>query len=590
LLPAKLVKKMIFENVRYVFLVITICFFNLPVTGQVPGGCDPLFPPYSIVITEIMADPSPVLKLPDAEYIEILNRSSSPVHLKGIRLCIGTYQCILPDSVLSADSYAILCDKDAAAFFNSYGPVLAVSNFPAILNTGQVVSLLSPSGSVIHTVTFSPKWYKPGTEQGGYSLEVIDPQNFCGTTDNWTSATDSRGGTPASINSVMRYNPDTEPPYLVRCTLPADTSLLLCFSEPLFPCSNSEPGLFSVNNGFFDPVEVELIPPDNKMICLSYRQSFSPGIIYNITVADGLTDCTGNISEQPGYSEFGIPSDPGMSDIVFNELLFDAPENDAEFIEIFNRSEKIIDLESLEISFADYSTGNPEKTIPLNGSPFLLMPDGYVVITKDAATLLSHHPHSSLRNMIEINNLFTLTDTEGALVLTDSTGNIIDEFRYTNQFHHPLINESEGLSIERISPDLPSDDPDNWMTASTLSGYATPGYENSVLSDPLHKWELTCSSDYISPDNDGIDDIMTIRLESDHPGIIGSLAVYTLDGETVCTIEKRSLSGTDEYLEWDGKNGKGEITEAGIYLLYGEFIDDKGNSKIFKKVISVVRK
>jgi hypothetical protein len=582
---------MIFENVRYVFLVITICFFSLPVISQVAGGCDPLLPPFSIVINEIMADPSPVLKLPDDEYIEILNRSSSPVNLKGIHLCIGTHQCILPDSLLSPDSYAIICDRDAAAFFDPYGPVIAVSNFPAILNTGQVVSLISPSGKVIHSVTFSTKWYKPGTEQGGYSLEMIDPQNFCGARDNWTSTTDSSGGTPGTINSVIRYNPDTKPPYLMRCALPSDTSLLLYFSEPLFPCSNSEPGLFTVNNGFFDPVEVRMIPPDNKMICLSYKHSFSPGITYSITVADGLTDCAGNISEKPGYSDFGIPSDPRMRDLVFNELLFDAPENDAEFIEIFNRSEKIIELKNLKISLSDYSTGNPEKTIPLNGNPFLLMPAGYAVITKDAATLFSHHPHSLLKNVIEIGNLFTLPDTEGALVLTtDSTGNIIDEFRYSDRFHHALINQREGLSIERVDPDLPSDDPNNWMTASTLSGYATPGYENSVLSDPGPGWELTCSSDYLSPDNDGIDDIITIHLESDHPGIIGSLAVYTLNGEMVCPIEKRSLSGTDEYLEWDGKNVKSEITGAGLYLLYGEFIDDKGNSKFFKKVISVVRK
>lgn len=537
-----------------------------------------------------MADPSPAQKLPDAEYVEILNRSSVPVNLKGINLVIGTHQCILPDSLLSPGSYAVICDRETVPFFIKYGPVIAVSNFPAILNTGQAVSLISPAGTVIHSITFSPKWYKPGTEQGGYSLEIMDPQNFCGNGENWTSSTDTRGGTPGKVNSVMRSNPDTKPPYLVRCTLPSDTSLLLYFNEALFPCNNSEPGLFSVNNGFFDPVEVRLIPPDNKMICLSYTNSFSPGVTYSITVAGGLTDCAGNISEKPGYTSFGIPSVPGMSDVVFNEILFDVPEDGTEFIEIYNRSEKTIDLKSLKISLSDYLTGNPEKTISLNGNPFLLMPASYAVFTKDAATLLCGHPHSSLTNVIEITNLFRLPDTEGALVLTDSTGNIIDELRYSERFHHALINDNEDYSIERVNPDLPSDDPGNWMTASTLSGYATPGYENSMLSNPGNKWELTCSSDYISPDNDGIDDLITIHLESDHPGIIGSLAVYTLAGEMVCPIKKRSLSGTDEYFEWDGQNGKGTITGAGLYLLYGEFIDDKGDSKIFKKVISVVRK
>ena len=44
---------------------------------------------YSLVISEIMADPRPTVGLPDAEYLEIYNRGTSPVSLAGYRLLFG---------------------------------------------------------------------------------------------------------------------------------------------------------------------------------------------------------------------------------------------------------------------------------------------------------------------------------------------------------------------------------------------------------------------------------------------------------------------------------------------------------------------
>ncbi|MCK7530142.1 MAG: lamin tail domain-containing protein [Marinilabiliales bacterium] len=43
-----------------------------------------------------MADPHPVVALPDAEYIEIFNRGTSSVSLAGYRLLFGDNLKILP--------------------------------------------------------------------------------------------------------------------------------------------------------------------------------------------------------------------------------------------------------------------------------------------------------------------------------------------------------------------------------------------------------------------------------------------------------------------------------------------------------------
>ncbi len=48
-------------------------------------------------------------------------------------------------------------------------------------------------------------------------------------------------------------------------------------------------------------------------------------------------------------ADFAIPQPADSFDIVINELLFDVPPGMSEFIELFNRSEKVIDLDGFSI-------------------------------------------------------------------------------------------------------------------------------------------------------------------------------------------------------------------------------------------------
>src|SRR5687767_3962273 len=99
---------------------------------------------YDVVIHEIMADPSPVVGLPEAEFVELKNRSAAAINLQGWRLTTASATSgMLGNFLLQPDSLVILCATAQQAAFSRYGTVLPVPSFPALANEGAILSLIS---------------------------------------------------------------------------------------------------------------------------------------------------------------------------------------------------------------------------------------------------------------------------------------------------------------------------------------------------------------------------------------------------------------------------------------------------------------
>ncbi|HWJ29262.1 MAG TPA: lamin tail domain-containing protein, partial [Flavisolibacter sp.] len=82
---------------------------------------------YELIIDEIMTDPSPVVGLPNAEYIEIKNASGHLVNLAGYRLQTdNAISGAFPDYDLPAGDYLILCSNSNVSAFSVYGNTLGI--------------------------------------------------------------------------------------------------------------------------------------------------------------------------------------------------------------------------------------------------------------------------------------------------------------------------------------------------------------------------------------------------------------------------------------------------------------------------------
>ncbi|HTE32488.1 MAG TPA: lamin tail domain-containing protein, partial [Chryseolinea sp.] len=303
----------------------------------------------SVVITEIFPDPTPSNGLPSYEYVEILNRSGSNIKLEEWQLRDESTGMVLPDVELASGNYMILSSEPGQ--FDAYGAALASVNFPTLNNVGDVIMLFNADGELIDSVRYRQSWYRDRDKSnGGWSLELIDPENGCGDQQNWIASEDPSGGTPGRKNSVYAEKPDVNPPILVSVQLLSDQLLRIRFNERL---SNAVPetNCFEFN----PPLKVDTITfTDQSLMLLDLLivDRLQAGITYKVAVT-GIQDCAGNAAQT--YSQpmiFGKPEVAAMGDIVINEILFDPTPLGVDFIELLNTSGKFIDISNW--SFGNY--------------------------------------------------------------------------------------------------------------------------------------------------------------------------------------------------------------------------------------------
>jgi hypothetical protein len=156
---------------------------------------------YDVVIDEIMPDPSPQIGLPNNEWLELKNTTSSPINLQNWRIGDASgLSGLMPNFILQPDSFVVVCTGSAVAAMSVYGPAISVTSFPSLDNDGEQLFLKSASGTTIHSVNYTLSWYHNDLKrEGGWTLEMIDTKSPCAGSDNWKASTNTNGGTMSQL-------------------------------------------------------------------------------------------------------------------------------------------------------------------------------------------------------------------------------------------------------------------------------------------------------------------------------------------------------------------------------------------------------
>jgi len=543
---------------------------------------------YDIVIDEIMADPSPQVALPNLEWIELRNTSSFPINLKGWKLSDATGQTgSMPDFILQPDSFVIVCASAAFASLSQFGNVISVTNFPSLDNNGDLISLTSSSGKTIHAVQYTSAWYQNELKKdGGWTLEMIDTKNACSGISNWKASTDSKGGTPGKKNSIDGINADESAPKLLRAFAQASDTITLIFNEPLDSLKAATINNYLISNGIYVAKAIS-IPPIFNEVNIVLNTSIIPGTIYTITVT-GVADCAGNAIGSGNTTRVGIAQETEDRDIVINEILYNPKPEGVDYVELYNRSKKILDLSHIYIANRN---GNVISNVrQAAAESILLFPGDFIVLTSDPAAVKSQYIITNPDAFITVSNMPSFPDDGGDVIILNVQGDIIDEVNYSDKWQFPLVSNTEGVSLERINYDGPSVQ-NNFHSAATSSGYGTPGYKNSQYR--LHEdiaGAIKVSPDIFSPDNDGIDDFAVIDYSFPAPGYVANITIFDASGRRVRYLEQNALSGTKGYYRWDGLDDKNKKLPQGIYIIYTEIFNTAGKKKQFKNTIVLARR
>ena len=540
---------------------------------------------YEVVIDEIMSDPSPAVGLPGVEWIELRNASGVAVSVLGWRIAdASTLSGPFSSFTLLPDSTVIICSNASALLLNSFGRVLPVTSFPSLDNDGELIVLKDHLSRTVHAVSYQKKWFNNSVKQeGGWSLEMIDPTLPCAGQSNWQASVDPSGGSPGRINSINNTSSDNVAPELLRGYAPDSVTFILVFDEPL------DSGTAIVGSNYsIDPainiLRAEAIAPtfDRVKIVLGSAIPFS--MIYKIEVSN-LKDCELNEINRT-IIPIGLANDAQPMNIVINEVLFDNPPATTDYIELMNRSNYILDLGKLYVTNRNNGVLSPPTRIA--SEPFLMFPGDYIVMTEDQPGLsLSYHV--KFPDRVLVSPVPSLPDTEGILVLLNSQGEIIDELHYKDDWHFALLDDKEGIALERISAALLTNDKNNWSSASYSAGFGTPGYANSQsLSYERTNSKITLQPSIVSPDNDGRDDHVRIMFDDVSQGSVANVYVFDVSGKMRRHLLNNKTISSGSFIKWDGLAENHVTLPSGVYILLTEIFDPTGKVEKHKTSVVVV--
>jgi hypothetical protein len=543
--------------------------------------------PGDIVISEVMADPLPAVGLPAKEYLELYNRTDFPIELAGFKLRSGDEIFHMPACRMEAGRYLILCSVADTNLFSGFGTTLGLKPFPLLADEGRVIVLSDSTGALINGLEYSRNWHDESIKEGGgWSLEIIDPDFPFYSEGNWRSSDSKSGGTPGKQNSVFLNNPDRHFSGLENVFMPDDSTILVSFSEPVINFEEMTPDI-KVD----DFITLSFIPVEalQRTYKISISDNIRSGEVYTITAGSKITDFAGNPAERSSF-RFGIPEKAAHDDITFNELLFNPAPGTPDFIELYNRSEKIIDPATLYLASVNDQSDTSDLYL-VSESERCFLPATYYTLTTDRTGILNKYFSSEREFIFLVNNLPSLPDNNGHLLLFNRELDLIDEVRYNEKMHHPLLGSVEGITLEKVRPEISSMDPEAWHSASESSGWGTPGKSNSVHSPfPSEEDRITLSSARISPDNDGYEDLLVIDLILEGIDNIVTVTIFDETGRFIRKITENLLAGSSASLVWDATADNGSLVRTGIYIILTELYNPRGKTASWKKVCTVIRR
>ena len=276
--------------------------------------------------------------------------------------------------------------------------------------------------------------------------------------------------------------------------------------------------------------------------------------------AQGDEDPSDNMRERDIY----LPCE--QTPLILNEIMPLPYAGEPEWIEVFNRSDRAIDLSAWSVS------DNSEKQNLIIDSTSYLFPGEYLLVTDGPQVSGAHWAAVQ----VEMEGFPSLNNSTDAVVLYDPTGHVMDRVNY---YEDTGLVEGRSLERVRIYAEVGSA---NWRISVAESG-STPGGKNSLyLKELAPAIEVLISP---KPFYAGKEKELNIALVLPVDQAAVSIQVFDLAGREIAVPVPLQVVAHRSRLKWDGMASYGAIATTGLYICRIIIDDMSGQiNEYFEKV------
>jgi hypothetical protein len=428
---------------------------------------------------------------------------------------------------------------------------------------------LDTTGMLLDEIQYDLTWYHDDVKsKGGWSLERINPNHPCSDGNNWKASTHVDGGTPGEQNAVFDTLKHSFPIEVTMLDVMDSINLKLTFNQQV---KNESSNLSFSNNLTLDSLTKT---PTTWNITL--KNGIQPSI-ENTLIISSIENCWGD--KTTITIPFALSENPVAGDLVINEILFNPYSDGSDFVEVKNVSNKWINTNTLAFGNLNQGAVNTEKVATNR-----YFKPGEIFFFANEKESIVHHYSSTQETQFVLTKLPSYNNDSGTVILLYNK-TILDKISYQEDWHFNLLNDFDGKSLERISIVNKSQDKTNWQTASQTSGFATPGGENSHSYHTSKSNEnIFLTSSVISPDNDGVDDILELNINTEENEISATVTIYSPNGEIIRELLKNEFISKNFKTHWNGLNEDEKNLKTGAYIIIIELVNNKTGSKEIHKI------
>ncbi len=359
-----------------------------------------------------------------------------------------------------------------------------------------------------------------------------------------------------------------------------ESSVLLDFNETI------DSSKVSVDNFTFSPFlelkEIKFLQ-SNKIKIIG-NNLFKENLAYSLEVKS-ISDLSGNLLDT--LINFSILQRANKGDLIVNEILFNPKGNGSDYVEIFNNTDLEISLDDIYLGNTD--NGQEEKVI----NPQSILPHEILLFTENKENITSVYSSHSVNQIYEQGLPNFNNDNGNVSIGRMINGDLIsiDGYDYDEKDHLFLLDEEDGVSLERIDVNDPSEDENNWTSAASSVGFGTPGLINSASNQRTTSQQkiITVTNKVFSPNKDGNDDYASFSYELPQ-GFIGNATVFDLSGREINKIWKNESLSTSGEIIWNGIKNLGDIASEGIYIVLFEMFNSEGEVIRQKEEVVLVKR